>query len=111
MNVSLGQGEYASVRGFTSLPNQMLGGFVVFVADEFEQLGICRQTQVHSHGPGPAVGRGIVDGNADVHVAEVPALETFDDSQLVADRVTEIVEPGLTVESDGFDDERVAFPL
>ena len=78
MNVSLGQGrirQCSERSNSQSLSYQVFGVFVVFVADEFEQLGICRKAQIHGHGPGPAICRRIVDGYADIHVAEVPALE------------------------------------
>jgi hypothetical protein len=44
-------------------------------------------------------------------VSEVAAAESFDGVQPVGVRMARVVEPGLVVESDGFDDKRVAVPL
>src|SRR4030095_14528949 len=53
----------------------------------------------------------IIDRNLYIHMSEVTPLESFGDAHGFTVRVPRIVEPGTIVETNRFQDERIALPF
>jgi hypothetical protein len=83
----------------------------VVVAEEFDQLRVGLQDERGAEGPGFRVRFRIVDGDLQIHVADVEAAESLDHSKGIAVRVGfERIEPPVVLESGGLDDKRLSVP-
>src|SRR5262245_51283357 len=60
--------------------------------------------------PGLRVGRWILNRKFDFQVAQIDAVEAFDDAQHFGVGMTDAVEPGLIVEAHRVHDQGVSFP-
>src|SRR5438105_6659763 len=89
----------------------MLQVAIVFVANGFHQFSVGQQTDLLSDRPRLGVGFGIIDGDLNFHMPKVFPPETFEDMQRFRCGLAGLIEPGLSVEASGVDDERVAVPL
>ena len=88
----------------------MLAVFFV-LADAFDELGVRVQLEGKIHSPGLRVRLRIIERHLDIEVAEVAAVKTFGHAKGVGMGMSVIIEPASIIESDGFGDERVAFPV
>src|SRR5213083_1097330 len=77
----------------------------------YDELGVRVQLKGKIHRPGFRVRLWIIERHLDIEVAEVAAVKTFADAKGVGVGVSVIVEPAPIIESDGFGNERVAFPV
>src|SRR5579871_943600 len=84
---------------------------LLVVAVKFHDLSVGDQMQSFFHGPRLRVRFRVVDGNLDVHMAEVATPESFGYMQLFRRRMAGFVEPGLAVEADGIDNQRIPIPF
>src|SRR5580698_9629238 len=84
---------------------------VVLFADVFDQLVVRLQNRALGDGPWLGVSLRVVDGDLEVHMAEVFAVETLSDFQRVRHGVTVGVEPSSAVGSGGLDNQGVAIPV
>src|SRR5678816_4308731 len=82
----------------------------IVVADEFEQLSVCDQTEFLCHHPGPGVRLRIV--NRDLHFKRTnsPASVPLGDVKCFRRWVARLIEPCLAVETLGVDNQRIALP-
>src|SRR6266581_8546104 len=92
------------------LPYHVLAIFFV-LADAFDELGVRVQLEGKIHRPGFRVRLWIIERHLDIEVAEVAAVKTFGDAKGVGVGMSVIIEPAPIIESVGFGDERVAFPV
>ena len=92
------------------LPYHVLAIFFV-LADAFDELGVRIQLEGKSHRPGFGVGLRIIECYLDIEVAEVAAVKTFGHAKGVGMGMSVIIEPAPIIESDGFGDQGVAFPV
>lgn len=83
----------------------------VFVADVLDQLVVGLQHLRLDLANRFRVGLRIVNRDLNVHVPEIAAAETLRQLHDITMRVAEPVQPGFVVETDRFDDQRVAIPL
>src|SRR5688572_33501477 len=82
----------------------------VLVADVFDQLGVgFEMLRLHVTNR-LGIGLGIIDGDGDIHVAQVAPAEALRQFHGFRVWMTETVQPGLVVEADGFDDEFISVP-
>src|SRR5262245_35276092 len=77
----------------------------------FDDVGIGHQARLLLHRPRLRISLGVVDCNLNVQVPEVHPPETLGDMQRFGSRLTCLIQPCLSVEATGFDDERIAIPL
>ena len=91
-------------------PNHMLAVFFV-LTDAFDQLHVGIQLEGKIHAPRFRVCLWIIECDLDIEVSEVAAMKTFGHTEGIGVGVAVIIEPAPIVESDGFGNERVAFPL
>src|SRR5579872_1403581 len=84
---------------------------LVFVANRLEDIALRKQFQGNFSRDGAGVHLGVVNGDAQIHVAEVAAVEAFVELQGFAVRVAGGIEPGLIVESIGIHHQSVAIPM
>src|ERR1700719_2363413 len=103
----------ALARGFAMclLLSEVGAVLFVFVAEQFENIGIRLQQLGERDGERPGVHLGIFNGDAHVQVAEIATAEALHDMQRVAVRVSRGIQPALVVEPDGIHHERIAFPF
>src|SRR3989442_7600001 len=92
------------------LPYHVLAIFFV-LADAFDELGVRVQLEGKIHRPGFRVCLWIIERHLDIEVAEVAAGKTFGDPNGAGVAVSDIVEATPIIESAGFANERVAFPV
>jgi hypothetical protein len=85
--------------------------FLVFVAEEFENVGVGEEAVGELNGERPSVHLGIVKSHLDIEVAEVAPVVALRDVQSFAVRVAHDIEPGLVIEAAGLDYQRVTLPL
>src|ERR1700690_2282557 len=85
--------------GMASLPVRMDPVSLVFVAIEFQNVGIGQQPLGELDAERLGVQFGIVKGRFDVHVSEIPAVVTLNNAQAFAMRMAERIEPSFVVEA------------
>src|SRR3989441_7683223 len=91
------------------LPYHVLAIFFV-LADAFDELGVRVQLEGKIHRPGFRVCLWIIERHLDIELAEVAAVKTFGDAKGGGVGVSVIVEPAPINGSDGFGNQRGAFP-
>src|SRR5579863_446177 len=96
---------------FLLLANKMAQIALVLIADELDQVGIGNQLRMQFGFPRFRVCFRVVDGELNVHVAEVAPVDSFGQVHPVAGRIAPPRKPGLPVESVGFNHQGVAFPV
>src|SRR5215831_15078086 len=84
--------------------------FFVFQTNKLEQFRVRRQTRTNGDGPWFRVRLRVVNGDLNIHMTEILPMEFFDHVQSVGRRLSELIEPDFPVETDGIDDECLAFP-
>ena len=92
-------------------PNHSSRVFLVFLADEFQKLGIGLQSQIHVHLPRFCIRFRIVDCHFHIHVSKVSAPEPFGQMKTFGRWVPRLIQPKLTVCAGCLDNEGVALPL
>ena len=104
--------EFRVIRAafLSLLPYHVLAIFFV-LADAFDELGVRVQLEGKIHRPGFRVCLWIIERHLDIEVAEVAAVKTFGHAKSVGVGMSVVIEPAPIIESDGFGDEGVAFPV
>src|SRR5215471_15437304 len=85
--------------------------FLIFQTNELEQFRVGRQARSDGDGPWFRIRLRVVNGDLNIHMAEILPMESFDHVQSVGRRLSELIEPDFPVETDGIDDECIAFPF
>src|SRR5215831_2948967 len=103
----------ALARAVRFLPGawQMFHVAVVLVADGFHEFRIGQQAKVLGEGPSLRIRLGIIDRDLDVHVAEVLPAIPLGDLQSVGYRLALLIDPEVSVETLGMDNQHIAVPL
>src|SRR6266498_5858373 len=96
---------------YTLFPDEVLEILVVLRAHVLEQFRIGLQRQRQRHHPRTRVRLRIIDGDLDVHMAEVFATESLGHAEILRRRMAEVVEPHVLDEAGRADDEVVALPF
>src|SRR5579863_10031373 len=90
---------------------EMTPVLLVFVTDHLQNVSVRDQDLSDLYREGSRVHLGVVDGYAQIHVAEVAAVEALLNVHILAMGVARNVEPVLVVKSCRVHNQRVAFPL
>ena len=99
------------LRSEPGRPANVLDVLVVLVADVFHELPAGPQRVRELHGERLRVSAGIVNRGHGLELADLRARVALDRAQLRRVRMAHEIEPEEIVEADGFDDERVTFPV
>src|SRR5580693_10252107 len=89
---------------------ETLKGMIV-LADKFEDVPSGPQLVAQLCRPGFGITFGIVKSEVDLQRLIVHSMNALDDVHLIAFRVTQTIQPNLSVQANRIDDERVAFPV
>src|SRR2546426_1422798 len=100
----------SSTLTWLSLP-QVSAVLLVLVADVFKEVAVWYQPQSSLDGEGPRVVLRIIEGDLQIHVAEIAAAIALGDVHGFAARVAECVEPCPVVEAARVDYKRIALPM
>ena len=87
----------------------MVGVFLV-VADVLDHVGVGEKLKLHGKRPCLGLGLGIVDGDLDIHPAEVDAAKPLRDAQCARRGPARVIEPDSVVEPRRFHHENVSIP-
>ena len=93
--------EAAQGKDAPLLAYQVLDILIVLVADVFEELCIGEQPEGQFDRPRFGISFGVVHGDLEIHVAEIPAPEAFRYAQRLRAGKSEIVHPSAIVEFGG----------
>src|SRR6266481_3012942 len=87
------------------------GSAWVVIAEVFENIAVRQQQLRDLEGERLGIHLGIVNGDLQVHMAEVTAAKTLLNVQRFADRVPDAVNPDLVVKTCRVNHQRFAFPM
>ena len=83
----------------------------IVLTGAFDDVAIRDQAHVFRHCPGFGINLWVIDRNNNFHVPEVRPPETLGDMQRLGSRLARLIQPCLSIETAGVDDQGVAIPL
>ena len=95
----------------TQLFSHGVCGISLVVADVLDHVGVGEEFKLQGKRPGFSIRPGIVNGDLDIHMAEVAAAEALDGVKGFSMRTAAVIEPAFVVEAAGIDNEPFAVPL
>src|SRR5262245_60766542 len=84
---------------------------IAILTDIFRKLFIGSPTQKKASGPRARVRAGIINRDLDLHVGGIRTRKTLDEVKLVRMRRALALHPESFIETNGVDDQRLAFPM
>ena len=83
----------------------------IVLAGVFHDVAIRQQVNLLYHRPRPGISLGIIDRNLNIHVPEVFPPKTLHDMRRIRNGLASLIQPALSVEAAGGNDQGVAVPL
>src|SRR4029453_11832571 len=91
-------------------PSQVLK-ITIILTGAFDDVAVRHQAHLFLYCPGLGINLWVIDRNNDFHVPVVCPAETFGDMQRIRSRLARLIQPCLSIETEGVDNQGVAIPL